>query len=105
MQARRGTHQQDGLFGHAGDALGDAAEKEPPQAAPTVRADDDQVRRPASGLGDDFVCRVLLHGDDLLEHGFRFEAADGHPCGEGPRPGWYDSNGKPLPCDPREMQV
>ena len=28
--------------------------------------------------------------------------ADSHPCGEGPRPGWYDSNGKPLPCDPRE---
>lgn len=28
--------------------------------------------------------------------------ADNHPCGEGPRPGWYDADGKALPRDPRE---
>ena len=28
--------------------------------------------------------------------------ADGHPCGEGQRPGWYDIDGTPLPHDPRE---
>lgn len=28
-------------------------------------------------------------------------AAD-HPLGWNPRPGWYDSNARPLPCDPRE---
>ena len=25
-----------------------------------------------------------------------------HPLGHHPRPGWHDSDGNPLPCDPRE---
>ena len=28
--------------------------------------------------------------------------ADEHPLGSSPRAGWYDSDGNPLPRDPRE---
>jgi murein L,D-transpeptidase YcbB/YkuD len=59
------AHQQYRNRRGAHDLLGVAAEREAADAAPSMRAHDDEVRGPLAGLGDDQIGR---HAADGLEH-------------------------------------
>lgn len=72
---------------------------------------EDKMNEFAPGIVEGQVEFYHVAGDGAVTHWWIVPGTFGptshgpageHPCGEGPRPGWYDVDGKALPGDPRE---